>query len=606
MSLRSLGLLAATCAVATACFGVSGHSSATYSATTANPSSVSSAPDWTPPTVSVRSPGDVVSGAVVLVADAEDDAGESGIARVTIQYRAPGSATWVDVCTTTAAPYTCSWDSSDLEDGAYALRSIAVDDAGNTGTSDPVPTTVANTVTVVLDDPGEALRGDVPLSARVHNGGSLDAAVRIEFVTSGQGGWSTVPGCSGLPLTDATCVADTDSVTATFDLRAVVYSGNTVHAVSAEVTGVIVDNTRPWVSLGPVPDPLRGTDELTASAGDVGAGIDTVVFQYAAAGSSAFADLCSTGAEPYTCSVETTGLADGSYDFRAVATDLAGNDRTSGRVTSSVQNAVASVTMVDPGGHLARTVSLSATTNLTSGVDEVTIQRAVSGSGSWVDVCSRSSAPYTCSWNTSSVPDGLYDIRAVLTYGAGSTVVSELVAARRVDNAPLRGLDIQARNGSGTAGRLDAGDQLVFTYSREVEPGSLLDGWDGSERTVTVALADGELIGRSRREDSVGVYTSRYLNNAVEVGSVNLENDYIRDDRYVTFGSSMTHTVTVVGGIPRSVVTVTLGSVSGSGLNTVSTASSMAWSPAEAATAIIGGACSAATVREAGPDDRDF
>ncbi|WP_418605974.1 hypothetical protein [Georgenia sp. SUBG003] len=49
------------------------------------------------------------------------------------------------------------------------------------------------------------------------------------------------------------------------------------------------------------------------------------------------------------------------------------------------------------------------------------------------------------------MPNGLYDLRAVLVDGKG--VTTGVVTERRTDNSPLRGLDVQTVNG-GPAGRM--------------------------------------------------------------------------------------------------------------------------------------------------------
>jgi chitinase len=115
-------------------------------------------------------------------------------------------------------------------------------------------------------------------------------------------------------------------------------------------------------------------------------------------GSTTYKDLCSDTTAPYSCAVDTSTLADGTYSFRAVATDVAGNSTTSAVVGNrAVDNSVTSVVLADPGAILTGTVSLSASASSTAGVASVKVQRAAAGTGVWTDVCTDTTSPYTCS-----------------------------------------------------------------------------------------------------------------------------------------------------------------------------------------------------------------
>ena len=53
-----------------------------------------------------------------------------------------------------------------------------------------------------------------------------------------------------------------------------------------------------------------------------------------------------------------------------------------------------------------------------------------------------------------------------MTSTLGATTTSATVANRTIDNTPVRGVDVQTVNKpGGTAGRPEAGDKLVLTYS---------------------------------------------------------------------------------------------------------------------------------------------
>jgi hypothetical protein len=352
--------------------------------------------------------------------------------------------------------------------------------------------------------------------------------------------------------------------------------------------------------------PLRGTVTLAATATDAESGVASVQLQWQKSGTSTWTTACTLTIDPYTCRFDTTKLADGTYSFRSVAFDAIDNSSISTPVGNRlVDNTVSAVSMEDPGAYLLGTVTLSASASSTAGVTSVRIERAPSGTTTWTTVCTTTAAPYSCSWNTANVADGLYDFRAVLVDGKGVTTTSAAVTGRRVDNSPLRGYDVQAVNGGASAGRLDAGDVLRLTYTDAIAPGSVTTGWTGSSMPVTVRLRDGNLLGLGSKADTVDVQRS---GAAVNLGSVNLKGDFIKSNKTVSYNATMTLGSVTVNGVAASVVTLTLGSVSGTsqGLRTSAALTTMVWTPAAAVTDRNGQATSVAPVTESGPADRDF
>ena len=96
----------------------------------------------------------------------------------------------------------------------------------------------------------------------------------------------------------------------------------------------------------------------------------------------------------------------------------------------------AAVTIADPGSPLRGTVTLSGTaTDSGSGVASVQMQyRAGRRPRRGRTGCTATTAPYSCSFDTTTVADGLYDVRALATDVAGNTATSAVVANRRIDN----------------------------------------------------------------------------------------------------------------------------------------------------------------------------
>jgi hypothetical protein len=602
---RRLTLVALALVAGLTVLGMPTPSGATYVASSRNAlSTVRASADWTPPTVALRSPGSPVKDTVTLTADAAD--GETGIASVVVQHLAPTGTSWVTICTATVAPYSCSWATKGGPDGTYALRAVATDGAGHTTTSTVVETTVANNTLVQLAHPGDVVKGSVPLSVSLFNAGTVSYTVRIEYVVSGAtNGWKTL--CTTTGTAPYTCSwSTTGYVSGTaYDLRAVATAGSTT-STSATVLDVLVDNVAPSTTMQDPGSPLRGTVTLAAAtAVDNESGIAQVQLQWQRSGTSTWTTACTLTIDPYSCRFDTTQLTDATYAFRSVVTDAAGHVTASTPVGSRVvDNTVSAVSMEDPGAYLSGTVALNASASSSAGVTSVRIDVAPSGTTAWTTVCTDTAAPYSCSWSTGTVTDGLYDFRAVLVDGKGVSTTSATVAARRVDNNPLRGHDVQATNGGASAGRLDAGDVLRLTYTNQVNPASISGGWNGTAIPVTVRLRDGNLLGLGSRNDTLDVLRS---GAAVNLGSVNLKSDYVKGGKTVQWNATMVASTATVNGATATVVTLTLSTVaSGTGLRTVTGSATMVWSPSAGATDLSGRPSSTAPVTEPGALDRDF
>ncbi len=74
--------------------------------------------------------------------------------------------------------------------------------------------------------------------------------------------------------------------------------------------------------------PLAGTVALSATASSDRA-LVSVRFQSSPAGAGTWTDRCTDTVAPYTCGWDTTAVADGLYDLRAIALDASGYSQTS-------------------------------------------------------------------------------------------------------------------------------------------------------------------------------------------------------------------------------------------------------------------------------------
>lgn len=597
---RPLQLLLLAVVATVLTVGFPGFSSAAFTARTQATGTVQAAVDWTPPTVAVVSPGTVVKDTVTIGVTATD--GETGIASVTLEQLAPGAAGWVTVCTDTTAPYSCAWKTLPLADGDFSLRARATDNAGYEATSVPVRTTVANTLLIVLASPGDVVRGTVPLVTSVDNAGAVSHTVRVEYAPTGTTAWKTI--CSAL-TSPYTCSWNTTGLAADdYDLRSVLTAGPTT-TISDLVEGVAVDNASPSVTMIDPGTPLSGSRTFAATAADVDSGVDRVVIQHLRSGTSTWQTLCTIVDEPWTCRGATSTLLDGTYSFRAVATDVAGNSTTSAVVANRVVDNTVSSISVDVPSPLTGTVTVAATAASTAGVASVRIQVAPTGSSTWTDLCTDTSSPYSCTWDTTTVANGSYSVRGILVDGKGASLTSAVVGAQQVENSPLRGADVQSLNGGTTSGRADSGDTITLTYSGRVDLTKVVGGWNGASTGVTARFRDGALLGKSTTDDTLDVLAGT---SPVNLGAVNLRRNYVSNNATATFNATMTAGTVTVGGVVRTTITVRLGTVvSGStSLRTATTSGALIWTPSAAVTDLQGRPCSTTPVTESGTADRDL
>ena len=127
---------------------------------------------------------------------------------------------------------------------------------------------MANSLLVVMNDPGDVVRGTLTVSANLYNA-PIAYTLAVQYSVAGANSWTTL--CQGLVTTSQTCTWNTTAKAFTsgesYDFRAVATAGATV-VTSAVVADVLVDNTAPTVSMADPGSPLRGTVTLAASAAD--------------------------------------------------------------------------------------------------------------------------------------------------------------------------------------------------------------------------------------------------------------------------------------------------------------------------------------------------
>jgi chitinase len=423
-------VLGALACAAAALLGVQ-PSGATWTDTSSTTAQVSAAVDWTPPSVRVSDPGASVTGnAVAITATASDTL--SPIASTTIEYAPAGSSTWTALTACSSAgssPVTrsCTWDTTaGVPDGSYDLRAVAVDSVGNSSTSALVRTVVANDVRVTLTRLPAYVRGIVAVRGDLASGVVPGTQLFLQYLPSG-GAWTQLTAtCSSMTATvrcDWSTAALPDGV---YAVRVLASTGQT-----DTQTGIAVDNTGPAVPTLTAPTGvLGGSVTLAASvAQDSPAGIASLTVQYRLTGAAAWIDCGTSSALSYSCPLVTTGLANGSYELWAVATDRAGNVTASSPITRTIDNTPATVAFGAPsnGATVDGTVTVSGTAQSPRGITGLRIEYGQAGS--YQTLCTPGpAASFSCSWNTVSLPAGRYDLRAVLSQTSGGDVTTSITA----------------------------------------------------------------------------------------------------------------------------------------------------------------------------------
>ena len=546
--------------------------------------------DNTAPTATMTNPGSPITGNKSFDGTASD--GGSGVASLKFQSSPTGLNTWSDMCSDTTSPYSCSYDTTGLADGQYDFRSVATDNAGNTANSTVYSGAIVDntTPTVSVTDPGQYLKGTITVDATAGDGaGSGVANVKIQRSPAGAGTWTDI-------CTDTTspfqCSWNTTAVSdGLYDLRAIATDNVAKTTTSSTVTNRRVDNTAPTAGMTDPGAYLAGTTvALSATGTDGGSGVANLKIQRSPAGAGTWTDVCTDTSSPYGCTFDSTAVSDGLYDFRAITTDNAGNTTTSSTVTNRrVDNTAPTAGLTDPGSPLRATVTLNATgTDGGSGVLNVAIQRAPTGTSTWTTICTDTTSPYSCSWNTTGVSDGGYDLRAVTTDNAGNSTNSSTVSNRVVDNTAPTATDIQTGVTGTTAGQPQQGDTLVFTFSEQIAPGTIVAGWNGTgTQNVTVTMDTG---------NHLSITGATLINGFVTLGGAG----YIQNGKTVVFSNS---TIAQSG----STVTLTLGTPDKPQFTQTGSAGNSSWPVAAGLTDIAGNTLATpVTKTETGGSDAEF
>jgi ELWxxDGT repeat protein len=409
----------------------------------------------TGPSVTLTSPtqGSFLRGGVLLEATAT---GSLGIARVEFY----DGATLVG--TDYSSPYSFTWSTSGVTDGAHALSAKAFDLVGQVGTSAAVGVTIDNTPpATALGSPAQNahVRGTIQLSATASD--NLGVA-KVEFYD----GAALIGTDYAAPYELSWNTAGTRGGIHHLTTRAVDLAGNITHSA---VVWVIVDNIAPSAAIsGPAYGAqVRGSVLVSATAFDT-EGVARVEF---------YVGTMLLGTDilaPYEASWNSAAMADGVHILTAKSYDAAGNETTSAGVEVLVDNTAPTVALTAPAqnAYLLGTVQLSATAS-----DNVAVAGVEFYDGPTL-LGTDYAPPYTLEWNTVGVREGGHLLTARAFDSVGNVSTSAEVGVTVDNTAPAVALSAPAQNALLRGAILlgaNASDNLEVARVEFYVDGTLLD-----------------------------------------------------------------------------------------------------------------------------------
>ena len=358
--------------------------------------------DRNAPSVSFAAPsnGSTVGGTVSVFVNASDD---NTVDRVEfyINNQIMGAKT--------SAPYSWSWNSTNVSDGSYGFKAVAYDAAGNSAQS-TINVTVKN---AVQDTTPPSVGFTAP-----SNGATVAGTVGVSVSASDNVGVSRVDFYMGSQFMGSRNAAPyslswntTASVDGNYTWKAVAYdaAGNSAEStVGVTVLNNPADTTPPSVGFtSPANNAtVSGNVSVSASASD-NVGVAKVEFyvnnQLVASSTSA----------PYSFNWATSNGADGLYNLRAVAYDQAGNTSQS-TINVTVKNAqdsdteAPSVQITSPRDGDKAGNRLSVTVDATDNVKVVRVELYVDGELVGVDT----GGPFAWNLNTRKWAKGSHVLQA--------------------------------------------------------------------------------------------------------------------------------------------------------------------------------------------------
>jgi chitinase len=280
-----------------------------------------------------------------------------------------------------------------------------------------------------------------------------------------------------------------------------------------------------------------------------------------------------------------------------------------GSVTTASDWLAPSLSLTSPADdsfQKSTTVTLSGAAGNASGDDStVTVNIWPGSSASGAPVTTRTVTRSGATWSTSitGMAPGTYTAQATQSDSSDNTATSAASTFTIDTTAPARA-SVGAANGNGTAGHLDAGDTITFTYSERMLPSSILSSWSATTSASVKVRFFSSTGGDSFTVlDSNSAANVKLDNGTTGGGGVSLGTSANYVMATTTFAATLgqssdgkSFVVTLVGSpdYPSRVV------------STPVTAKNMTWSPKAGPTDLAGNALASTASWTESDFDRDF
>jgi parallel beta-helix repeat protein len=246
----------------------------------------------------------------------------------------------------------------------------------------------------------------------------LEGSPAIDSANSGVTGAASVD-LEGNPRVDDPATADTGTGSRTYDDR-----GAYELQTSSDTTSPTVAVTAPLDNAG-----VSGIQQVSANAQD---NVGVVGVQFELDGNDLGTEVTSA---PYTIFWNTTTVSDGPHSLTAVARDAVGNSNTSATVGVIVDNTPPTVALTAPSDNATVTGTIPVSADASDNAGVIGVQFKVDGINLGTEVAM---APYSMSWDTSTVANGVHSLTALARDAAGNTTTSVAigVVAANIDTTP--------------------------------------------------------------------------------------------------------------------------------------------------------------------------
>ncbi|QEL25118.1 PKD domain-containing protein [Bosea sp. F3-2] len=382
--------------------------------------------DTAPPTVALTPPASILSKTVNLAATASDNVGVVGVKFLLDANTAIGSED-------TTSPYGVSWNTTTVSNGPHTIAAQARDAAGNITTSTVATVTIDNqapTGAVVING-GAAATNTTTATLALTATDAVTSVTQMRFSNNGTS-FSTAEAFASTKTWTLSSGAGTKTVYVQFADAAGNWS-------TAATDTIILDTTAPTISAQTATNITGNSAQITWTSNEVA----TSRVEYGLTtnyGTTTTLDPTLVTAH----SVALSGLASNTtYNYRVRSIDAAGNEAISANSTfktaaaSDATPPSATITAPTGSAQLSGVVTISANASDNIGVGGVTflVDNVAIGGGE------DKTAPYSVSWDTTTVANGAHTIVARARDTSNNTADSTPVTVT-VSNTQIAGIAV--------------------------------------------------------------------------------------------------------------------------------------------------------------------